>query len=398
MSLQFEITDSDGNALADISDIVSGKQATRLLNLMGTATGKVPSHLVGDAQGDGFPLLTKGRRRLKVRLDGTIWGNYILWNLQDDGQEDSAYTVFTACDPSVIWPLRPARDSDGDFSNPSFIKDLGTGPQIMQAILTNSESAGGGPPTDAEGPTFLDLLSGTVETSGADVTGAPTTWPMTIADVAKLLVDTGETDIVLTPLDTTDGLMAVFNAYNGDYGTDRTATVHFDYATGAFNAREMRVMEDMSTVCNKLWYYLGQKRGIQRWDGNITGDDPTLPDPPETAIAALIAASRSAFGVFMDIKVFGAQGIENSLRPLYQRLWQTESLLRVNGRTIVNVVPVRGLAPSFDIGDLITLNAGTSLRGGFSGYAQRVYGLTIGEDDDGVPEITNILTSADQQA
>lgn len=395
MALTYLLTDDTGATLSggDITAITSEKAVTRLLNLPATAKGKVPSHLVGATVG-GLPLLSVGRR-LKVKLNGTIFFNGMVVNVQDDGTaETDIFTTFTAIDPMWMWGMRPARDADGDFSKPTFIEDFVTGPQIMEEILTNSVSAGGGPPTDAEGDLFLDM-GGTIATAGADLSGAPVDWPMTIADVLTLLTSSGELDVVLTPLDTTDGNMATFNAYNGDFGTDLTGSVNFDYFTGDLNVRAITRMQDLSTICNKLWYYLGPKYDDQHWAGNVTGDAPDLPDPPETDIETLRTASQARFGVFMDIRIFDGG---NNLRPLYCRLWQTEQKLRSNGRELINITPIRGVAPAFNIGDLIELNAGTKLRGGFTGLAQRVYGFTVGEDDDGVVEVTNIVASPDQEA
>jgi len=58
-----------------------------------------------------------------------------------------------------------------------------------------------------------------------------------------------------------------------------------------------------------------------------------------------------------------------------------------------------GVAPvqvgDFDIGDLIAVNAGSIIRGGFSG-AQRVYGYTVNFNENGILEMGEIMTSADQ--
>jgi hypothetical protein len=408
MSLSFVITDADGTALEDISTVTSGKTVTRNLNLPWHATGKVQSHRAGNIQPGN---------RLKVYLDGTIFFNGMLWMIEDDGDADTIYTQFTAVDPMILWPSRPARDDTGDFSKPTFLTDYLSGPQIMEDILLNSESnGGGGPPSFAEGTTFLNF-AGTVETGGVDLSGAPTDWPMTIMDVFTLLSDTGELDVVLSPIDTTDGTMCSFNAYNGNYGVDRTGLVSLEFATGARNVRAMKRSTDLSTLCNKLWYYLGPRVGTstdpagnQHWRGNVTGDgypDGTgtgtpLPNPPggdidfPNPLGDLINASRTKYGVFMDVRIFDSDGATGVADPLYARLWQTEEKLRINGRTMVNATPVRGTAPSFDIGDLISVSAGSSFRGGFSG-TQRIYGYTVEEDDDGVIGVTNIACSADQE-
>lgn len=404
MALTVLLTDFLGNTMADLSQITKGKKVGRVLNLPWAASGTTPSRLVGEMQLDGYPLLSKGRRRIKVKQGATTLFNGVVVNLEDDGDENSIMTTWTAIDPmGFFWPKRIARDEDGDYSKPSFIETFGTGPQIMEAILNNS--------IGFEGDLGLDMGAGTIATSGADLSGTPNDWPATIADIFALLNDTGELDVVLTPQDTTDGLMCVFNAYNGDYGTDRTATVHFDYWTGDRSIRRLRREEDMTDACNTLRYLLGPRVGTpadppgdQHWRGDVQIDDPALPDPPQTDLEGIITTSRSDYGQLMDVRVYDGEG-EAAFKELYYRLWQTESLMRANGREMLHATMIRGetlpfTAPGdFDIGDLISFNAGADFRGGFTDAVQRVYGYSLVEDDaTGVVELGEIIASADQEA
>jgi hypothetical protein len=226
---------------------------------------------------------------------------------------------------------------------------------------------------------------------------------MTIAEIANLLTSTGEVDIILTPIDS-GGAMAQVDVYNGDYGSDLSGSVVFQYATGAHNARAIRRVVDMSSVCNKLWYYLGPRRGAQRWDGSITGDSnywtntdfqgvnmaAEYPGAPDVLWRA--ALSRGSYGTRMDIHIHEARGDESSARFLYNRQWLMESWIRAEPREMVHITPVRGTPLNFGIGDLIGVAAGAKVRGGFSG-TQRVYSLTYSWDTEGVTEITDITTS-----
>lgn len=394
MALQFVITDSTGATVQDISSIASNKRYTPRLNLPWTASCRFPSHLVQ------IPDLA-GYYRLKVRSGGVIVFNGIIWTVGDDGNENTAYTEITAIDPvGAFFPRRPARDADGDFSKPAFLTTYATGPQIIQAILANSVTYEG----------TMGIASGTWATGGADLSGAPVDWPMTLGDILSLLTGTGELDVVPTPSDTTDGVMVTLDGYNGNFGSDLTGSVNFDWQTGDFNARAIRRSHSMETICNKLWYYLGPRvltsadpAGDQHWRGNVTGDHPDLPNPPggdvdyANPLGDLINASRTGLGVFMDVRIYDSEDAA-STTPLFLRLWQTEVLLRLTPRKMIYVTPVRGTTLAFHIGDLITVNAGTALRGGFSGAEQRVYAYTVAEDDDGVSEIIDIVTSADQEA
>lgn len=400
MALQFEITDGDGTAVLDISAFASNKRYTPRLNLPWTAACRFQSHLV--------PIVDFSGYRLKVRESGVIKFNGLIFTAGDDGDENTCYTEITAIDPQgYFFQKRPARDADGDFSKPSFLTDFVTGPQIFEEILTNSMD-----------PTYegdMGIAMGTFATGGVDLSGTPVDWPMTLAKILNLLTGTGELDVVPTPSDTTDGVMVTLDGYNGDFGTNLSASVNFDWATGDFNARKMKRTWSLADAANKLFYYLGPRKGTaadpagnQHWEGNVTGDGyaagagsyTPLPDPPggdigfSNPLGDLIVASRALLGTLMDIRIYDGAA---AAAHLYARLWQTEQLLRVNGKTMLFVTPKRGIAPAFHIGDLITLNAGAAMRGGFTGV-QRVYQYTVGEDDDGVPEITDIVASADQEA
>lgn len=205
--------------------------------------------------------------------------------------------------------------------------------------------------------------------------------------------------------------MGTVSCYNGNFGTDRTGTVSFEYATGALNVRRLRWNEDMSNVCNKLWYYGGPRVGTpadpagdQHWCWNITADDPVLiaMDPPYSAVITQRSASQTAVGVRMEVQIFDALGDlcvgEGGLDPgrdLYRRLWLAESWLRSQPRELIHITPTRGTAiGSFDIGDLVAVSAGASVRGGFSG-AQRIYEYTISWDEDGPFELSELVTSPD---
>ena len=70
---------------------------------------------------------------------------------------------------------------------------------------------------------------------------------------------------------------------------------------------------------------------------------------------------------------------------------------RLTPRELIHITPTRGTAiGAFDIGDLVAVSAGASVRGGFSG-AQRVYEYTISWDEDGPFELSELQTSSDQE-
>lgn len=414
-------------------------------------------------------------------------------NVETDTGEDFGYTTYNSSDPMEMWQWRPVRADDGDFTKPvgsletngnDLFATYRTGPQIVEAILKNTEgdsTAQGNPaltpPADAEGPTFLTF--GSFATGGVDLSGAPVDWPMTIAELTSLLVSTGEVDIVITPTDPGGGIMGTVAGYNGRYGTDLSGSIVFSYGMGDYNVRRVRWNQDMTSVVNKLWYYGGPRvdtaadpAGDQHWCWNITGDDPAfnpdgipsgawtlggsyvVPDtvtnltPSVTFICilghvataadepgvganwqtywaqSLVApggrnsppasstnnplgvkriASQGSYGVRMDIQIFDAYdddcvpGFGTPGRNLYRKRWQTESWLRADPRELIHITPTRGTEiGTFDIGDLVTVEATAAVRGGFTGV-QRVYEYTVSWDQDGVLELSELQTSADNE-
>ncbi len=371
---------------------------------------------------------------LKIEaLVGTTWqivhhGRVLL--AETDTAEDGGYTVYNSTDPMEMWQWRPVRDNDCDFSNPQINQTYTTGPQIIEAALNNSVDCGDHSQADCEGDLFLTINA--AAGGGVDVSGAPVDWPMTIAELASLFISTGETDIVITPTDPGGGILGEVDFYNGDYGQDLSGSIVFSYGMGDYNVRRVRWNQDMTSMVNKLWYYGGPKvaiasdpEKIQHWCWNITGTDggaghvppytgglayPPGGDlsPPASStnnqIGVLRAASEAAFGVRMDIQIYdswdedcypGLGGTPG--RNLYRRRWQQESWLRAQPREIIHVTPTRETEiGTFDIGDLVGVEATSAVRGGFSG-AQRVYEYTVSWDNDGVLELSELQTSADNE-
>ncbi len=338
---------------------------------------------------------------------------------ETDTAEDTGYTVYNSTDPMELWQWRPVRDNTCDFSDPDIYNGgtTTTGPEIMEAVLQNTVYCGDGSQDDNEGPIFLDM--GTFATGGATMSVKFTDWPMTIAELASLMISTGETDLIITPTDPGGDVMGTIDGYNGNYGTDLSASVIFSYGMNAYNVRRLRWNQDMTSMVNKLWYFGGPKvataadpAAVQHWCYNVQGDDPLLAFPPggklsppasstNNQLGVLRASSEAAYGVRMDIQIFDAYddcaGVATVGRDFMRRRWQQESWLRAQPREIIHVTPTRETEiGTFDIGDLVGVEATSAVRGGFSG-AQRVYEYTVSWDQDGVLELSELQTSADNE-
>lgn len=406
----------------DVTSLVTQGSVTKRLNRISTA--QVQVNMVGVQELFGtFPTPTAGSY-LKVYFSNSVLGSTpVLYHhgramlREVTAGEDTGYAVFNSADPLELWGKRPVRDDDGDFSLPQIIETYQFAPEIVQAMFNNSEDTtlggGGPPPTDAEGPLRMRLNS--LEGGTLSMVGAPTDWPMTMAELTALLVSTGLLDVVVTPIEfDADDNYGLLDLYNGDYGHDLTSSVAFQYGMGADNVRSLRWNTDMSQMCNKLWYYLGPRvetaddpPGDQHWRANVQGDDPGLANPPGGKLSPPAAAniigsqdylSRLAYDVRMDIQIFDARGDEATVgHDLYRRLWQIEQYLRAQPREIIHVTPARDTGiGEFDIGDIVLVEATADVMGGFSG-AQRIYEYTISWDEDSVAEVGELQVSSDQE-
>jgi hypothetical protein len=356
-----------GGSDVDVTVLVQDASVTHQWQRPSFSTIRVPLDRVsGDWEG----------ARLKVYPDDDeldFHGKCV--HVDDQADERSGYRVATFASATEIFEFRVVRDPDGDFSKPSIIADNVTGPQIVESALTNSMVAGD--PSIGEGPMGISL--GTFETGGPNMTGAPTDWPMTLADLFGRLASTGHCDIVERPIESGDS-MAEVSAYNGLFGDDLSSSVRFEFATGLYNARACQRERDYRELMNKLWIYGGPRvkssadpAGDQHWRFNVTGTDGGLPDPPQSAILALIAASRALHyeRIVVDIDDSANDEEDDAMRNLTRLRWQMLTSMRVRGKTLVSITPDRGIAPAFRTGDKIHVAAGTSFAGGFSG-TQRV--------------------------
>jgi hypothetical protein len=194
--------------------------------------------------------------------------------------------------------------------------------------------------------------------------------------------------------------------------TDRTGSVSIQYATGGLTARDGQRTQDMDEVVNALWYLLGPKMpqytgDVMHWAGSITPSaahkfHPDLEPPGANlwppSLVARWTASRANYGYMQEIQVHDSQDDEQTIRPLFEEMFANEAYIRAVPRTIVSNSPNRTQsgAPSFFPGDLISVSAGASLDGGFTG-AFRVYSYEMVVDTDGVTAVTNLVGSADQE-
>jgi len=413
VSVTIKIYDLQTNELADISGISLTRTMKRRLNMARAfvVTAPAADPLLTTIAGDGYPNLRRGNRKLIVWEDGGPGDQPIfhgrIFSCERTGDGTQNLVTITAFDPYMELGFesselagRPVRDGGGVFIDPKFTASVTntpttaiSGPDLIQQVLANSVTSEGALPIDFASGTFDLAVPPAVDLSVIDTMA----WPVLIGDFINQLVQSDVVDFDMRPVDPSEGfdpyVMVAISAVSS-FGTDKSGTVHFDYWTGSKNAAKARHVEDFSTICNKLFDYLGPRLDPTHWRGNITPGSPgTTVDP---------TASRDLYGEFMTIRIYDSLGVENSSRPLYIALWNAEQGLRIEPRDMLFVTPADGekglyVAPQdFDVGDLVEVNVGDAL--GISlADSQRVYGYDKTWTREDVAQISELIVSADAE-
>ena len=362
-------------------------------NLIDSAVIRVPG---------GSTAYDEGVSRMAVYLNGSLVFCGPVWYTEAEGGTEAIYEEITAYDDRIYLSKLLCKWDDGGSSynliTPGqVILDNVTAPEILAAYidnaLTDPDAAlyqpAGHPSSGPSAP--LPLALGTVDTGGADVTGLPMSFPMSIDRMRHLLTGTAQLDQILTPGLTTSTLDLL-----NDYNNDLSGSISLDYGIGAFNSQIATLTIDMKDVINALWYLLGPRITKQRWGGSITPTAPHTGGIWPLALVTKIGNSRIALGYMQEVNVFDDEEDEQSIRELYEELWANEAWVRALPRTFASIRPHRGYVPAFRVGDIIQVRAGAKLNGGFTGD-QMVWAFDLSQDADGILSMDELITSADAQ-
>jgi hypothetical protein len=355
------------------------------------------SALIKDTSFDGERNLMKGIRTVKVRLDGQLIAHAIVWKPHYTGEENTVTVDVDAYDPLQTAKGRPYRDSTGNLVDPD-IATPASAATILKAGFENTIS-NSGPPGDQEGALPLDVASGTFDTTippAVDVSVELQDWPVQLDEVTTLLADTGTQDVWVEPTETalgTDpGIVGILNVANRR-GSDLSGTVHFDYVTGDNNIAKCDRSDSMDEVQNKLVYYLGPKKDVEHWQGNITATETTPYDL--SAYLTLEEASRARYWTIMRIRTIDDDGA-STLRAGWHEVWKEEVRSSVDGQEIIKVTPTVDCAfqPFRDYmpGDTVGLNIGDDCGPELTGGTQRLDGFEVTVNDDGAAIVGELLT------
>lgn len=383
-----------------------------------SAIVRVPANTVSYTIGSSELHLSNGG----LLFSGPVWFDEVTGDVDAQYLELTAYdhlvylgtrmcktdTTFPPCTDPCLDPLN--NPGPCNLADPTMmISQYLTAPEIIAAFVNATTQCD--PPAERGGPGGpFPITVGSVATGGYQMTGVvPTDWPMTIETFTNMMLDTGKLGMIVNP---GFGSSSV-NFTNGDVVTDRSGSVIIQYGTGSFNAKSGNRTSDMSQVVNALWYLLGPKvywytHDISHWAGSITptarnaggdgpGGDPAVPWDP--GLVSRWLGSQANYGYIQEIQIHDSREDEQTnARSFFEGEYEDEAYIRAVPKTFVNNTPNRasGLAPSFFVGDLITMQAGSVLAGGFTG-GFRVYEYEMTVDVDGVGEYTSIVGSANQE-
>lgn len=363
---------------SDVTQYVQEGSVTEKLNEPWQASVRLPTLGTTAGIGSVLDVFVDGAHRFRGEVE---YAEY-------EGDERRKDVVFTGIDPTFINKDRIAADADGDYTKPTFIETQVTGPAIMNHIISNSAVQFGA----------LGYSVGFVAGGGISLVGAPTNWPMYIDEVQNLLTSTGELDCIYEPASNT------LNFYNGDYGSDLSGSVRFEYGTGSYNARRCRVTIDRREMKNRGRYLLGPRKSTrddpkaaQHWWGSIDlttdgsgGGDPV---PNIAALNAAASASQAAHRVRFGLWIKDARDDEATVgRKLYLAHFGAEMSMRLQPKLMFHITPNRGIAPTFRCGDRIWV-AGFGLSG-----VQRVMSMTYRWTADGPIELGEPVGQAGPKA
>lgn len=419
----------DGQTDTELADITKEVTATiqprisRPLTLTLNATQADSASFWTDwTAGDGFPYLSPGDRIVKAYRNGVLKANTEVVRADWTGDENKQSLIMTCYDPMWRLPCRMVRDGDGrldawKFADPTTYSNAPSLPagDIIQKLFQNSHTFDDGDvgdegaiaPSWYTGPRVFpfDYTSGDFS-AAANVFDLFSNGPLDLGTfIYTTVTDTGVCDVVLVPTETSLGAAAgVYGVVNvvDQWGSDKSATVHFDYNLGDNSIKSVQRSMDMSTVANRIKYLLGPKSSRpDHWAGSI--DQPI--DAHETTLVEPawddMWKSRERYGMLYAMRVYDTEPA-NSVRWLFHALFNTEMALRVGPRELVAVVPSTDCEfkpwDDYDIGDIVAVNLAKTVGPPTltdPRAKMRIYGFDVDVDVNGVESVTTIYNSAD---
>lgn len=408
---RFVLCELDGTPLSVINDVMLNTSLTFLLNRPSTLTFNVPSDDIhfNTKHDDNDPFLSCGNRVIKGYRRHEFQRHWRLryvgrvWNIQDSGDGNQVQTTVTCYDSLQELSARIVRDKSGSFHKTVKFWPHGTtnpGPKYsygtaIKQMIDRTNTHGARPTTISTGGDWSSEIFGGSTNPYVPSGSHDNKYPLLAYNQAKILpsiitiCDTGKVDLVVNYVDS-----------NGDWNKDKTPAIHmrlgakpqvgsqgtvvsiFGYAAPPRNTASFTRTQDMSTFANDITMYGSSNRGrLSTHQDSGSGLDK--------------------YGAFEDVLVESSIHSKILLDDL-----ATEVLhLRKKPRELINFVPLPELAPlPFDdwyLGDTITVYIGGNHSHPVTREArigvQRVYGFTIGVEENFSEHVTAMILSADAE-
>lgn len=341
---------------------------------------------------DGFPLVAQSNRLVFAfrREGGTPpWvcrAAGILMSPEDQGTTDIATSHFTAYDPRQLLAGRPCTNADGTLPGSLGLNFLGvTGDTIVTTLLERTILNEGGCFIDAgvdHGGTLY--WTGTIETTDPiDFTVQQGTM---VGEAWSTLEQTGNLDIVLTPIYDPvrrPGYTHELSIYRMAGSEKPGAVFGWDRLNRAVAQIDRMHDGTPGAFFNKVQYYAGQ------------GGSPVPITGP-----LVNAESVAAFGSYWAQQFFPALTSVDPTGAAVLALAAQALVLAKQGKRTLTITPTPERAPvallDYDVGDRIPVYASDRLRVTADGL-QRVQGIPIQINDDGIEQIGGLLCSPDWQ-
>jgi hypothetical protein len=384
----FALCDLNGNAISSLTPIAKDIKIRVRRNRPSSISARVPSNADAVARlwDDGFPCLSKMRRTLKGYRNengrSMIRLNQIVWQTQDEGDEDNAWTSFTAFSPMQRLNRRLVYSADGHSELVMFGDPKGPNPTdrsmhdaiaIAKALVDRSRQFKG-----EHGISTAPELGARFDVSATNRDGLRYERKKIAEALVELTGAFNGFDLDFRPVDRTDGILEVMSAYLelGEFRPDAKLV----YAAAGSNCRRITRVEDGDQLVNDL-----------------TGVGASQNAGAAPVVSGVAAGSQAFYGVYEDVDSFP----DIYVPQLVGDLVSDELAFRANGKETVGWIPMptpdgSGLLPwdDFYLGDTVPVVAGPRLRGGFQGV-QRIDGWDLSVDVEGRELVDVIYTRAD---
>lgn len=399
---RFVVTDLGGAALTVLDHLASDRVVTPKLNEPLEVSAAVPSdsNYVNRTHSDGFPLLSEGNRQLYCyRRESdtspyyTLRASTLIEQVGDAAHSDDARTRFTAWDPWQYLMSRPVLQSTGatggTYTDGALIDANGliygaattADAIVLDMIVTTQAFTAAAAPAAAK-LCFIDATAvSPVGTFGTFPGGYEVQQGTSLGQALQDMCATGYMDILFNPISDPARpgilcevvLMSQSSPYLGAGSFQYTSKFAWDRP--GRSAVGMDDLFDGTGRANHVQFYNGQ------------GGPPVA--------AQVSAPSVARYGEYWSQQFFPAQP---EVAPVITLATQQLGL-RQNGKQTLTVNPAPGRAPEpfvdYYLGDRVPVYASDRLRQplplGTDPVWQRVYGIPVEIDDNGVETVRELI-------